>query len=167
MKINFTQPWSSSAVTNNPLVAAFLYSGEMKWLVEVMLIEEEVLTQIAWDICRGFRNIKADTWILCKTWEQHLETLGSGDAYRKQSGVQGDQLLCGRGDICGSVRSRAFWARLNHCQHVMISPWCHMQAVGRCRSGFRALLSHVASQGPSWRGRLGRWGKLQICSSLS
>lgn len=54
-----------------------------------MLTEEEVLAQIAWDICRGFLNIKADTTtrISCKMWEHHLQTLvlGSGDIYCKQA----------------------------------------------------------------------------------
>ena len=89
MRANFTQPRSSSALTSNALLAAFLHSGEMQLLMEVMLTEEKVLAQIAWDICRGFLNVKGETttWILCKMWEHHLQTLvlGSGDAYCKQA----------------------------------------------------------------------------------
>lgn len=89
MKANFSQPRSSSALTSNSLLAAVLYSGEMQLLMEVMLAEEEVLAQIAWDICRGFLNIKAVTtmWILCKMWEHHLQTLGlgGGDAHCQQA----------------------------------------------------------------------------------
>lgn len=89
MKANFSQPRSSSALTSNSLLAAVLYSGEMQLLMEVMLAEEEVLAQIAWDICRGFLNIKAvtTTWILCKMWEHHLQTLGlgGGDAHCQQA----------------------------------------------------------------------------------
>lgn len=86
MKANFTQPRSSSALTSNPLVACVsLFWG----IAEVMLTEEEVLAQIAWDVCRGFLNIKAETTtrILCKMWEHHLQTvvLCSRDAYCKQA----------------------------------------------------------------------------------
>lgn len=42
------------------LLAVFLYPGEMQLLTEDIITEEEVLAQIAWDICKGFLNTKVE-----------------------------------------------------------------------------------------------------------
>lgn len=38
----------------------FLYPGETQLLKEDIITEEEVLAQIAWDICKRFLNIKVE-----------------------------------------------------------------------------------------------------------
>lgn len=42
------------------MLAVFLYPREMQLLKEDIITEEEVLAQIAWDICKGFLNIKVE-----------------------------------------------------------------------------------------------------------